>query len=81
MPTVVRHKGFRLLFFSNEDSPREPVHVHVRRGDALVKFWLDPSVRLADSHGFTPGELREIDSVMRENEAAIRRAWNDYFGD
>jgi len=30
MPVVLRYKGFRFFFYSNEDSPREPVHIHVR---------------------------------------------------
>jgi hypothetical protein len=29
MPVVLRYKGFRFFFYSNEGSPREPVHVHV----------------------------------------------------
>ena len=29
---VLRYKGFRFFFYSNEGRPREPVYVHVRTG-------------------------------------------------
>jgi hypothetical protein len=47
MPVVVRVAGFRLFFYANEGQPREPVHVHVERGDGEAKFWINPEVRLA----------------------------------
>jgi len=81
VPTVLRERGYRLLFFSNEGSPREPVHAHVRRGGALAKFWLDPSIVLAEAYGFTSRELRELEGIVRRHEATIRSAWRDHFGD
>lgn len=38
MPVVFRRDGFRFFFYSNEGDPREPIHVHVRKGDADAKF-------------------------------------------
>lgn len=32
-------EGFTFYFFSNENS--EPMHVHVRKGDGMAKFWPD----------------------------------------
>jgi len=52
MPVVLRYKAFRFIFYSNEGSPREPVHVHVRGEGGEAKFWLHPDVRVADSDGF-----------------------------
>lgn len=40
MPVIFRYKGYRFFFYSNEGSPREPVHVHVRGSDGEAKFWL-----------------------------------------
>jgi hypothetical protein len=51
MPVVLRYKGYTFFFFSNEGVPREPLHIHVRHGDATAKFWLEPEVMLADSFG------------------------------
>ena len=39
MPTILFVLGRRFFFYSNETN--EPMHVHARKGDAEVKFWLD----------------------------------------
>jgi Domain of unknown function (DUF4160) len=44
MPVVLRLDGFKFMFYSNEGTPREPVHIHVRRERDEAKFWLLPSV-------------------------------------
>ena len=80
MPTVMRVGAFRLFFFSNEGNPREPVHIHVRRGSALAKFWLHP-VRLADSYGFDSRTLAYLADVIDDNAMAIERAWDEHFGE
>jgi hypothetical protein len=41
-------EGYAFYFFSNENN--EPMHVHVPKGDGLVKYWLD-TVALADDNG------------------------------
>jgi Domain of unknown function (DUF4160) len=46
MPVVFRQDGYRFLFYSDEGDPREPVHVHVRRGRDNAKFWLWSDVKL-----------------------------------
>lgn len=79
MPVVFRHEGFRFFFFSNEGDPREQVHVHVRRGGAVAKFWLHPEVRVADSDGFDARTLRELTKVIENNNRLIERTWNEYF--
>lgn len=38
MPVVFCSNGYRFFFFSNEGSPREPLHVHVRRGGDIARF-------------------------------------------
>ncbi|MFP5210719.1 MAG: DUF4160 domain-containing protein [Acidobacteriota bacterium] len=45
MPTVFRHRGFRFFYYSNEGSPREPLHVHVMKDEMKAKSWLKPKVR------------------------------------
>ena len=79
MPTVLRVGGFRLFFFSNEGDPREPIHIHVRRGDALAKFWLK-LVQLADSFGFDGRTLVNLAKLVEDNATATERAWHDHFG-
>jgi hypothetical protein len=79
MPTVFRYKGFRFFFYSNEGSPREPIHVHVREGDATAKFWLHP-VHVADSYGFDARTLRDLVDVVEQNCELIERTWHEHFG-
>lgn len=80
MPVVLRYKGFRFFFYSNEGSPREPMHVHVRAGGSEAKLWLGPQVRVAASYGFDAGTLRELVEVAQSNRELIERAWDEYFG-
>lgn len=79
MPVVFRHAGYRFFFYSNEGNPREPVHIHVRRGGATAKFWIAP-VSLDFSDGFDARSLRELERIIEESAALIERAWNVHFG-
>ncbi len=80
MPTIFRYRGFRFFFYSNEGSPREPLHVHVLGEGGEAKFWLRPEVRVAVSDGLSAKALRELSAVVAQNEALIERAWNVHFG-
>ena len=79
MPLVFRYKGFRFFFYSNEGSPREPLHVHVRLGSSEAKLWLEPQVRVGSSFGFDASTLRELVEVAQGNRALIERTWHEYF--
>ena len=46
----------------------------------LAKFWLEP-VGLARSTGFSPAELRRIQTIVTENANTILEAWNEHFTD
>jgi hypothetical protein len=80
MPTIFRHDGYRFFFFSDEGKPREPVHVHVRRGGDEAKFWLAPEVAVAESFGFNAAELNALLKLVIRERVRIERAWNDRFG-
>lgn len=77
MPTVLRIDGFRFYFYSHE--PNEPPHVHIDKGGASAKVWLEP-VALARNIGFKPRDLRIILEYARENRAGLLEAWHDFFG-
>jgi hypothetical protein len=52
MPEVFRINGIKFSFFSNEGNPREPVHIHAKRGRDEAKFGLSLKYRtqmVADS--------------------------------
>ena len=77
MPTVLRWKGYRFYFHSHE--PNEPPHIHVDKGGASAKFWLE-SVDLARNLGFRPRQLRELHKAVLEHQHEFCEAWHEYFG-
>jgi hypothetical protein len=77
MPTVLRIGAFRFYFYSHE--PNEPPHVHVDRGDATLKAWLDP-VEVARSRGFRAHEINDILAMVEEHRTRLLEAWHEYFG-
>ena len=80
MPIIFRHRGFRFFFYSNEGLPREPVHVHVDKGNSEAKFWIEPVVAVAYNDGFDARTLRQLLELVTNNRQRIGRAWHDYFG-
>ena len=80
MPVVFRYKGYRFFFYSNEGDPRESLHIHVRKGEAVAKIWLEPFPGIAESYALSSAELRELLNVAIDNKHKIRKFWDDYFG-
>jgi Domain of unknown function (DUF4160) len=79
MPVIFRESGLRNFSFSNEGSPREPPHVHVKRRGCDAKIWLEPELSIADSYGFNSRELARILRVVSENRDRILRDWHEHF--
>jgi hypothetical protein len=75
-PTIFREGGFRFYFFSREES-RMHVHVHGQNGEA--KFWLEPSIELAQYVGLTQREINEALRLVQEHQNDIRSAWHKHF--
>jgi len=76
-PTVARVGPYRFFFYANE--LEEPPHIHVQRGRAVAKFWLDP-VALVKSKRFEAHELTRIEAIVREQQDALMEAWDGFFG-
>lgn len=74
-PTVVR-RAVSIFFSGNEGL--EPLHIHIQRGEALAKFWLD-SVEPFSSTGFAGHGLRRLQARVEERRAEFEDAWNDLF--
>ena len=75
-PTVLRHKNYRLLFFSKEENR---IHIHISSPDGEAKFWIEPEIELAENHGLSQKQINEIKKLIEENENDIRNAWQDHF--
>jgi hypothetical protein len=75
-PTVFREGGFRFYFFSREESR---MHVHVQGEGGEAKFWLEPTIELAQYAGLSQRELNEALRLLKEHEHDIRSAWRKHF--
>ena len=76
-PTVFRERGYRFYFFSREEV-RKHVHIHGANGEA--KFWLEPDIWLANSHGLSRQQLVKIGQMVEEHHNELIRAWDAFFG-
>lgn len=75
-PTVFREYGYRFYFFSREESR---MHVHISHANGEAKFWLEPTVALAQNFGLSSKELKEVENLIRLHELEIRNAWHKHF--
>lgn len=78
MPTVLLIDGFRFFFFSDEGT--EPCHIHVSKGGARAKIWLQPVFQENYYYGFNEQEKKKIRKIVQDNEDLIIGKWNEYFG-
>ena len=75
-PTVFRYKGFRFFFFSREENR---IHIHVHSQDGEAKFWLEPILSLAHTHGLSSKQLNELQEVVNERREDIIQSWKEHF--
>lgn len=76
-PTVFKYKNYRFFFFSHEESRK---HIHVTSPDGEAKFWIEPLVALADYHGFSERQLRELEKVVKKHVKEIEQNWEKHHG-
>ena len=76
MPTVLRVRGYRFFFWSNEG--REAPHIHVESADNYAKFWLEP-VELTRSVGYNASELSLLRRIVESQREMLVERWRDYF--
>jgi len=54
-------------------------NIHVRKGEAVAKLWLEPFPEVAESYKLSAHELRALLDVALEKKDEIERYWNEYF--
>jgi len=54
------------------------VHVHCAAGEA--KYWLEPGIEYARSHGLSAAQLARIGKIIEAHENELINAWNSHFG-
>lgn len=54
------------------------MHIHVFFGDGEAKFWLEPSVSVAQNYGLSQKELRDIQKIVEERKDEIKNRWEQH---
>jgi len=87
MPQVFKMGPYLIYFWSNENEPLEPVHVHISQGVPSrnsTKVWLTKNggALLAGNESFIPfNVLRNImDAIEAQHEYIVAR-WLKHFGE
>ena len=86
MPQIFKVGSYWIYFWSNENDPLEPIHVHVALGkpvEGATKIWITSTGKcyLANNNSNIP--LKVLKNIMRIIEARseeIISKWKDYFG-
>jgi hypothetical protein len=55
------------------------MHVHIYHADGEAKFWLEPTIELAQNFGLSAKELSEAESLVQSHEQEISDAWFKHF--
>jgi hypothetical protein len=77
MPTILLINGLRFFFYSNENN--EPIHIHIEKGDAEGKIWLEPKLLAAYFYNFTIREQNDILKIVELNSENFKSKWNEFF--
>jgi hypothetical protein len=56
------------------------MHVHVHSGRGEAKFWIEPTISLARSHGLSEREIKVIQDIIEERKDDIVDHWRRHFG-
>lgn len=85
MPKCMTVYGYVVFFWSNENDPLEPVHVHVDKqiSSHSTKIWIlsDGSTYLENNNSKIPSkDLKRIQKVIEVYSGLIVSMWEKYFG-
>ena len=87
MPQLLRIGPYSISFWSNENDPLEPVHVHISEGRAnsnATKLWITSTgkVLLANNNSKIPENiLKKLIRIVEANSGDIINEWLKRFGE
>jgi len=87
VPQVFRIGAYIVYFWSNENDPLEPVHVHIAKGRATpnaTKIWITSTgktVLCNNASKIPPRELRKYMRIIEANSNLVLRKWLSCFGE
>lgn len=87
MPQIFKFGGYIIFFWSNENNPIEPVHVHIAEHNPKensTKVWITKKGKALicnnNSH-ILPKDLRKLMAFIEANSKEIIQKWYEYFGE
>ena len=87
MPQVLRIGPYTVYFWSNENVPLEPIHVHVAEGRAVpnaTKIWITSTGKTLlcnNNSAISDRILRKIMKIIEANSSDIINEWIKHFGE
>ena len=87
MPQIFRIGPYIIYFWSNENNPLEPIHVHVAEGRAVAnatKIWITGTRKalLCNNNSMIPEKiLKNLMRVIEANSEYIIDSWKKHFGE
>lgn len=87
MPQVFRLGSYWVYFWSNENLPLEPVHVHVSRGQPsanATKIWITSAGHCLvanNNSGIDRRVLINIERIIEARADEVLAKWKDHFGE
>ncbi|MBQ5330122.1 MAG: DUF4160 domain-containing protein [Oscillospiraceae bacterium] len=87
MPQVFKIGAYWVYFWSNENDPLEPVHVHVAPGRPQAngtKIWITSKGKclVANNNSQIPEKiLRNIIRIIEARSDEVIEKWNSFFGE
>lgn len=86
MPQIFRIGSYWVYFWSNENDPLEPIHVHVSQGSPgsnATKIWITHAGKCFLCHNNSNIPNKTLHNIMRIIEARnteVIQKWLSYFG-
>ena len=87
MPQVFKIGSYWVYFWSNENEPLEPVHVHVAQGRPVAngtKIWITKAGKcfVENNNSLIPERvLRNIVRIIEARSDEVIKKWKEHFGE
>ena len=87
MPQIFRMGEYWIYFWTNENKPIEPIHVHIAKGkpsENATKVWITSAGKclLCNNNSRIPSHtLRNIMRMIEARSTDIIKKWFTYFGE
>ncbi len=87
MPQIFKIGSYIIFFWSNENKPTEPIHVHIAEHNPKAnstKIWITQTGKTLvcnNNSNIPPHILRTLLKIIEANSQEIQQKWFEYFGE